>query len=162
MISNTNNNKLCRYDAFVCVDFRSNEHPLTTLTPDQYGVYHDRDIDLNSTSFETFPRYGEVGALLTFPVGRDTTNSRYVRSPVFSGGSSNSLVVLARVGVSLISSSQACRNAEKEIPEFDFSRVRETARTEWNELLSRFDIDAERNQREDAVLFYSSVSHLNN
>ncbi|KAI0968250.1 alpha-1,2-mannosidase-like protein [Xylaria arbuscula] len=44
--------------------------------------------------------------------------------------------ILARVGVSFISASQACENAEREIGDFDFSRVVAAAETEWREKLS--------------------------
>lgn len=66
--------------------------------------------------------------------------------------------ILARVGVSLISTAQACANAEAEIPDFDFGRVRGSARARWAELLGRVEVEAGEGQREEAVLFYSSVS----
>ena len=50
-------------------------------------------------------------------------------------------------------------NAEREIPDFNFSQVHEAARSEWNELLSRFDISADTSRKADVTLFYSSVSY---
>ena len=44
-------------------------------------------------------------------------------------------------------------NAEAEIPDFDFDRVKEDARKEWAELLGRFEFETKESQREDAVLF---------
>lgn len=44
--------------------------------------------------------------------------------------------ILARVGVSFISASQACQNAEREIGDFDFSRVVAAAEVAWREKLS--------------------------
>ena len=83
--------------------------------------------------------YGDLGALVSFP--SDPT------SPT---------TVLARVGVSLISAEQACKNAEEEIPDFDFERTEKKAKEEWNELLGRFHVQVE--DRDTGVLFYSSVS----
>ncbi|KAF4624559.1 hypothetical protein G7Y89_g13610 [Cudoniella acicularis] len=39
--------------------------------------------------------------------------------------------ILVRVGLSFISPNQACRNAESEIPKFEFEKVRKAAETEW-------------------------------
>ena len=83
----------------------------------------------------------EVGALLTFqpaPGGRKTT-------------------ILARVGVSLISSAQACSNAISEIPDFNFEGVRNASRNEWNDLLSRVQVDMTGVPTQTVQLFYSSV-----
>ncbi|KAI0128021.1 glycosyl hydrolase family 92-domain-containing protein [Xylariales sp. AK1849] len=44
--------------------------------------------------------------------------------------------VLARVGVSFISSAQACANAEAEVPDFNFDTVSTAASTAWEEKLS--------------------------
>jgi len=44
--------------------------------------------------------------------------------------------VLARIAVSLIDSEQACRNAEAEIPEFDFDDTHDAAEDAWREKLS--------------------------
>ena len=50
--------------------------------------------------------------------------------------------LLARVGVSFISSDQACSNGEREIPEIDFDGTLAAAETAWNEKLSLISIDA--------------------
>lgn len=44
--------------------------------------------------------------------------------------------VIARVGLSFISSDQACSNAEAEIPDFDFNAVQSAATDAWREKLS--------------------------
>lgn len=70
--------------------------------------------------------------------------------------------ILARVGVSFISSEQACANAEEEIPDFDFERVRSASRAQWNELLGRVQVDTTNVDPEIVDLFYSSFyrTHL--
>ena len=65
--------------------------------------------------------------------------------------------ILARVGMSFISTDQACRNAEDEIPDFDFERVRKAAWDEWNELLGRIQVGTEGVDEDTIELFYSSV-----
>ncbi|KAF7523273.1 hypothetical protein PCG10_006677 [Penicillium crustosum] len=55
--------------------------------------------------------------------------------------------VLARVGVSFISTEQACAHAESEIPHFDFNATRQTAIEQWTDKMrpirvSRTNIDA--------------------
>lgn len=47
----------------------------------------------------------------------------------------------ARVGVSFLSTDQACRNAEQEIPDWDFERVRKEAENAWKEKLSVVSIE---------------------
>jgi len=44
--------------------------------------------------------------------------------------------ILARVGVSFISSDQACSNAESEIPSFDFDATHTAAETAWRDKIS--------------------------
>ena len=83
-----------------------------------------------------------MGALFTF-------------SPAPAG---NTTTILVRVGVSLISSSQACTNAEEEIPDFDFDSVHAANRAQWNELLGRVQVDTTGVPLETVQLFYSSVS----
>jgi putative alpha-1,2-mannosidase len=63
-----------------------------------------------------------------------------------------------RSGVSLISAEQACENAETEIPNFDIITVANTARAQWNDLLSRVEVEIAHGQEDLRVLFYSSVS----
>jgi len=83
----------------------------------------------------------EMGALFTFnpaPAGKPTT-------------------ILARVGVSLISTAQACANAQEEIPDFNFDGVHAANRAQWNDLLSRVQVDTTGVTLETTQLFYSSV-----
>ncbi|KAI1322739.1 glycoside hydrolase family 92 protein [Xylariaceae sp. FL0255] len=49
--------------------------------------------------------------------------------------------ILVRVGVSFISTAQACANAENEIGDFDFSRVQKAAEAIWREKLSVIEAD---------------------
>lgn len=49
--------------------------------------------------------------------------------------------IMARVGLSFISSAQACSNAEREIPNYDFESVRSEAEDAWRKKLSTIQID---------------------
>lgn len=53
-----------------------------------------------------------------------------------------SSTILARVGVSLISSEQACRNAERELPDWNFNKTTSTATDAWRKKLAPISIDA--------------------
>lgn len=48
--------------------------------------------------------------------------------------------ILARVGLSFISVNQACSNAEKEIPDFDFDAHHQAARQAWTDTLGAFSV----------------------
>jgi putative alpha-1,2-mannosidase len=97
--------------------------------------FSDSNPSLKKTGF-----VDELGALFTFepaPNGKTT--------------------ILARVGVSFISTGQACANAEEEIPDFDFDKVHSDARAQWNDLLGRVQVDTTGVPKETVQLFYSSV-----
>ena len=49
--------------------------------------------------------------------------------------------ILVRVGLSFISANQACANAEREIPEFDFEGTRSAAEDAWRKKLSVIQVD---------------------
>lgn len=65
--------------------------------------------------------------------------------------------ILARVGLSFISADQACENAEREIPDFGFERVRETARDEWGKKLGAVEVDATGVSEKMQTTFWSGL-----
>ncbi|KLO11779.1 glycoside hydrolase family 92 protein [Schizopora paradoxa] len=139
------------YKAHVCTDFRSASAPQALLTPSEYGTYISSEVHRDAVTFEKSRiTWGEHGALLTFENEHSENSSQQPTT------------ILARVGVSFMSETQACQNAEEEIPDFDFERVRGAARSQWNELLGRFQIGADEGERDMAILFYSSLyrSHI--
>lgn len=60
----------------------------------------------------------------------------YVRFNAPPGGQ-----MIIRVGMSFMSAEQACKNAEREIPNFDFNKTLATAEAVWKEKLSVVEID---------------------
>jgi putative alpha-1,2-mannosidase len=65
--------------------------------------------------------------------------------------------ILARVGVSFISVAQACRNAETEIPDFGFDKVRAAAEDAWREKLGVISVDATGVDHNLQTTFWSGV-----
>ncbi|KAL1966947.1 hypothetical protein VTN77DRAFT_3691 [Rasamsonia byssochlamydoides] len=65
--------------------------------------------------------------------------------------------ILARVGVSFISSDQACSNAESEIPDFDFDSTHSAAISIWREKLSPIRVSREGVNSSMLTNFYSSI-----
>ncbi|RDB16520.1 hypothetical protein Hypma_002899 [Hypsizygus marmoreus] len=129
-----------RYEAFTCVSFKGDGFELGK--PTEYGVWL-ADFPVKGTTNLLQVYYGfvdQLGALFTFnPAPRGKTT------------------VLVRIGVSFISSKQACQNAEEEIPDFGFERVRSAARQQWNDVLGRVQVDPTGVSRETIQLFYSSL-----
>lgn len=65
--------------------------------------------------------------------------------------------ILVRVGVSFMSASQACHNAETEIPDFGFDRVLTAAQNVWREKLSVIEVDATGVNEELQTVFWSGA-----
>lgn len=65
--------------------------------------------------------------------------------------------ILARVGVSFISVDQACANAQKEIPTFDFAKTQQAAEQAWTQKLSVISVDASGVSDEFQTIFWSAV-----
>ncbi|KAJ3784535.1 glycoside hydrolase family 92 protein [Lentinula aff. detonsa] len=125
------------YHLFTCVDFQGEGYDISG--PTEYGSWSFNTVTQNKTNLSgTYS--GSSGALLTFQPATNGTTS-----------------VLVRVGVSFISSAQACSNAEAEISDWDFERVRSDALAQWNELLGRIQVDPTGVEEETIQLFYSSL-----
>lgn len=134
-----------RYEAFVCATFKGEGYDLGN--PTEYGIFLNNYPTRGTTSSEQV-YYGfqpEMGAVFTFRPSPTTITS-----------------ILARVGVSFISAEQACQNADEEIPDFDFERLREEASVAWDDVLGRVQVDLSpvetgENVEQKAELFYSSL-----
>lgn len=77
--------------------------------------------------------------------------------PQDTESASGTTTILARVGVSFISTAQACSNAEEEIGDWDFSRVVSDSEDQWRDILSRVQVDTENVDDDTVTLLYSSV-----
>ncbi|KAF8624708.1 hypothetical protein AX17_007039 [Amanita inopinata Kibby_2008] len=130
-----------RYKAYTCVTFKGDGYDLGK--PTEYGVW-----------LADFPVQGMTDLIQMFSSFVDQLGALFTFNPAPGGGETK---ILARVGVSLMSSDQACANAEAEIPDFDFNRVQSENRAQWNDLLGRFQVDMTDVPRDTVELFYSSV-----
>lgn len=65
--------------------------------------------------------------------------------------------ILARVGVSLISSEQACSSAESEIPSFDFNATHTAAENAWREKISPISVSTTGVDTSLLENFYSGI-----
>lgn len=65
--------------------------------------------------------------------------------------------VLARVGLSFLSSEQACDNAEAEIPNFDFNATHSAAVSAWRQKLSPISVSTKAINDSTLTNFYSGV-----
>jgi len=146
------------------VDFKG--HGYDFAAPVEYGVwlanspvqYSTQLIQLYSGVVISLD-YSRLGISITRPAGFLSEMGALLTFPPSSNSTDQITTILARVGVSFISSDQACANAELEIPDFDFDGTVATARATWNELLSRVQVDTQGVEKETAELFYSSVKN---
>lgn len=123
------------YSAYFCTDF-------------QGPIIHDSGIFVNSRA--------------TTAVKNLTINTGINGYPLPGGAwvrfETAALPVLARVGVSFISSAKACANAEAEIPKFDFESVSTAATDAWREKLSPITVSTGNGVDQGLITsFYSGI-----
>lgn len=105
------------YDSFFCADFEG-------------GKIRDTGVFMNN-------RAGSEPKSLRLPNdGNTVPGGAWVQ---FHPPKSNQ--IQARVGLSFISTEQACRNAEREIPDFNFQNVKQAAEKAWREKLSTIKVN---------------------
>jgi putative alpha-1,2-mannosidase len=106
------------YQSYFCVDFEGASVDSTGIWVNDRAGPEQKDLFVNR-GYSQF--YIQAGAFVRFQKPRNGT-------------------IQARVGLSFISSQQACHNAETEIPDFDFDRVRTAAREVWEQKMSGVEI----------------------
>lgn len=65
--------------------------------------------------------------------------------------------LIVRLGMSFISTDQACSNAEAEIPDFDFDAVSQSSVSQFEGILNRIRVESTNVTDDVLSLFYSSV-----
>ncbi len=65
-------------------------------------------------------------------------------------------VIQVKVAVSAVSAANALQNLDAEIPDWDFAKVQEATRNQWDQELSRIQIEGSQEQKET---FYTSLYH---
>ena len=73
---------------------------------------------------------------------------------------STSGIVLTRFGVSFLSKTQACANAQEEIPDWDWDVVQSASIAKWEDVLQRVSVDATSEDPTVVELLYSSVCDI--
>ncbi|OQD79762.1 hypothetical protein PENANT_c044G02851 [Penicillium antarcticum] len=122
------------YDSYFCVDFKGAELRDT-------GSWSKNGVNFSRPSLS-------LGASLSSTVSAGTF-ARF-HSPKDD-------TILARVGVSFISAAQACSNAEREQPDFDFEGTLTAAEAAWREKLEVISVDAEGVSSELQEVFWSGA-----
>ncbi|CAG8675012.1 1453_t:CDS:2, partial [Scutellospora calospora] len=115
------------YKVYFCSQFNVN-------ATDQAPWWNNR-INENMTSY-VGTTGNKIGAILTF----DT-----IKNPI----------IISRVGISFISSDQACDNAESEIPDWDFDIVRQKNVDAWNNELGKIKVESDDEYLK--TIFYSGL-----
>ncbi|KAG6888312.1 hypothetical protein C0995_009249 [Termitomyces sp. Mi166 len=138
---------------------RSSTDPVMTLDPDTGKLEGGEGYDLGKPAeygiwLGNFPVRGTTNILQLYYGFVDEIGGLLTFQPAPNGERTS---ILVRVGVSFISSAQACANAEEEISDFDFAGVQNAARAQWNDLLGRVQVDMTGVDLDTVKLFYSSL-----
>lgn len=132
------------YTAYACYDF-SSEFANQSLIA--FGIYesasssdaNDIVITPNSSTvsfpFQSSVYTNQAGALLSF----------------------SSSTVTARFGISMISTGQACANADEEVPTWNWDAIQAASVSKWEDVLSHVQIDPEVEDPNVVELLYSSL-----
>ncbi|KAF0511023.1 glycoside hydrolase family 92 protein [Gigaspora margarita] len=100
----------------------------------EYSVYFCSQFDKNASEYYTFWN------------GIITSNSSYQTSGIYPIGAilafdtTKGSVIKSRVGISFISVDQACKNAQEEIPNWDFDLTKEKAVEAWEVELEKIQV----------------------
>lgn len=121
------------YVAYFCADFRGNQIRDNGIYANSRGSADVKDLKI-SRSINGYPLPG--GAFIRF---------------------TDSSPVLARMGLSFISSEQACQLAESEIPNFDFNGTLSNAVDMWTEKMSPINVSTRGVNSSALTNFYSGM-----
>ncbi|KAL1728271.1 glycoside hydrolase family 92 protein [Schizophyllum commune] len=135
------------YKAFACYDLLG---PGNNQTLDEYGVWTANAYGLDAKGL------GQTQLNFT----RSLIGDKYESGALFSYAGDAQEVTI-RVGVSFVSTEQACANAEEEVGENSFEDVWAEARGLWNEKLSRIEIDVGGTPANVTEMLYSALYRSN-
>ncbi|KAL4998482.1 glycosyl hydrolase family 92-domain-containing protein [Aspergillus recurvatus] len=126
------------YNIHTCVDFQS-------AGIRDAGSWTNRSVEVGKSTVS-------VSANSSYPAGQYSAGT-FVRF----GAVSSDEVITARVGLSFMSVEQACSNAEKEQPDFDFDGTRAVAEAAWRTKMDVITVDAEGVSKELQQVFWSGA-----
>ncbi|KAJ7451768.1 glycoside hydrolase family 92 protein [Mycena galericulata] len=130
------------YQAFACYDLLDNGAQKLS----EYGVWTADTYGLDAKGL------GQTHLNLSI----DLIGGVYQSGALFSYEGTPKQVNL-RVGVSFVSTDQACANAESEVGTSSFADIEAQAKTLWNEKLSKIEIDVPNTPPNVTELLYSSL-----
>ena len=115
-----------------------------------YTVYVYAMVDKPAKSFGTW-KNKEIseGKKIQYDTGEKT-------GAWFKYATEKDETIRVKVGISFISTLKARENLEKDIPHWDFNKIKGAAEDEWNSLLKKISIDAPEKQKR---IFYTSMYH---
>ncbi|KAL5507031.1 hypothetical protein ACEPAH_6487 [Sanghuangporus vaninii] len=132
------------YQAFACYDLLSNGNSTQTL--DEYGMWTGDGYGLDQKA---------LGVTHLNYTNNLIGGTPYESGALFSFARTDTITI--RVGVSFVSASQACANAESEVGAASFEEIVERSRALWQEKLSRVQIDVPNTSPNVTEMFYSSL-----
>ncbi|KAJ8082572.1 hypothetical protein PM082_008427 [Marasmius tenuissimus] len=136
------------YTAYACYDFTP---PSSSKIPPQPIVEIGTYQSTNSSTPTNLTISTSITSL-SFPFTSTV-------SKIQAGGilSFNSSIVTARFGISFISSDQACKNAEAEVPDWDWEAIQAASKSKWEEVLQRVQVDTDIEDESVVEMLYSSL-----
>lgn len=126
-----------QYQAYFCTDFKGPKIR-------KVGTFVQEKPDATSQALETDPNGQYV-----VPMGSAGAWIQFEKPPQNE--------ILARVGLSFISREQACRNAEREVPKFDFAATQTAVENAWANKLSVIEVDETNIDPSLLVTFWSGL-----
>ncbi|CAG8753683.1 6356_t:CDS:2, partial [Cetraspora pellucida] len=122
-----------------------------------YIVYFCSQFNINATALETWPSYEGQTHFGYFGKTKLSDGIYFggVNGAILTFNANKNPVIISRVGISFISADQACKNAESEIPHWDFEKTKQEAVNAWQTELEK--IYVEGGTDELRTIFYSSL-----
>ena len=118
------------YYVFFCAEF--------SKTPSGFGTWHNKKILKGSTQSKLVNENDRIGAFVNYSTGQNE-------------------VISMKIGVSLKSIKQAEYWLNKEIPDWNFDKVKNSAFNKWNKNLNKIKIEGANDY--DKALFFTAMYH---
>ena len=123
------------YKNYFCLDFKGSAVRETGVWVNKRGGTEPKELFVNR-GYSLF--YIQAGGLVRFQKPTSGT-------------------IQARMGVSFLSTEQACKSAEQEIPDWDFGRIKNEAQTAWKRQMTNVSIQAGGASEDLQKTFFSGI-----
>ncbi|KAH7913252.1 glycoside hydrolase family 92 protein [Hygrophoropsis aurantiaca] len=130
------------YQAFACYDLLNNGNQKLS----EYGVWTGDTYGLDAKGL------GQTHLNLS----QNLIGAPYQSGALFSYDGEPEQIII-RVGVSFVSTDQACANAESEVGTTSFEEIVDASKALWNEKLSKIEIDVPNSPASVTEMLYSSL-----